>query len=252
MMSRTNDLKHQTVLITGASGGIGAAIARRFAEQQANIVLHYHQSHDEILTIEQECLNLGSKTVVISADFHKTIELHHLKEKLDSLHIFPDILINNAGVSHYGMISEVTEEAWDYVMNVNLKATFFCTQLFIPYMITQKFGKIINISSIWGLTGASCEVLYSTSKGGLHAFTKALAKELAPSNITVNTVAPGAVDTSMMDMFSFEEKQQLTSSIPLGRLAHPDDIASLVFYLSLKEAHYLTGQIISPNGGWMT
>ncbi len=175
-----------------------------------------------------------------------------MKDKLADHGMIPDILVNNAGIAHYGMLSDVTEQEWDDVMNVNLKGMFLTTQLFMGDMIRQRFGRIINVSSVWGMSGASCEVLYSTTKGGMNAFTKALAKELAPSGVTVNAVAPGAVDTVMLDKLDEDEKQALEQEIPIGRFAQPNEIASLVYFLSLPESAYITGQIISPNGGWMT
>jgi len=137
-------------------------------------------------------------------------------------------------------------------MSVHLKGMFLSTQLFMPHMIAQRYGRIINVSSVWGMSGASCEVLYSTTKGGVNAFTKALAKELAPSGVTVNAVAPGVVDTYMMDGFNLEEKAALQQEIPAGRFGSAEEIASLVYFLSLPESSYITGQIISPNGGWHT
>ena len=166
--------------------------------------------------------------------------------------MIPDIIVNNAGISHYGLLSDVSEDDWDLVMNTNLKGMFLCTQAFLPHMISQKYGRIVNVSSVWGITGASCEVLYSTAKGGMNAFTKALAKELAPSGITVNAVAPGAVDTSMLHHMNEEDKQLLINDIPIGRLAQPEEIASLVYFVALPESGYITGQVISPNGGWIT
>jgi 3-oxoacyl-[acyl-carrier protein] reductase len=194
----------------------------------------------------------GSRVITVSADLGDKEQILRMKEKLDHHRLKPDILVNNAGISHYGTLLDVTEEDWDRVMNVNLKGMFLCTQLFLPHMISQKFGRIINVSSVWGITGASCEVVYSTAKGGMNAFTKALAKELAPSGITVNAVAPGAVDTKMMQQFSDDEKKALCDEIPAGRFAQPDEIASLVYFIALPESSYITGQIISPNGGWLT
>jgi 3-oxoacyl-[acyl-carrier protein] reductase len=149
-------------------------------------------------------------------------------------------------------LQDVTLTEWDDVTNVNLRGMFLCTQLFMPYMINQRYGRIINVSSIWGISGAANEVLYSTTKGGMNAFTKALAKELAPSGITVNAVAPGVVDTTMMNHLDADEKTALEEEIPAGRFAEPREIASLVYFLSLPESSYITGQIISPNGGWLT
>jgi 3-oxoacyl-[acyl-carrier protein] reductase len=149
-------------------------------------------------------------------------------------------------------LTDVEESEWDEIMDVNLKSVFLLTQAFMPYMISQRFGRIINVSSIWGISGGSCEVVYSASKGGVNAFTKALAKEVAPSGVTVNAVAPGAVKTDMMERFDAEDLKQLEEDIPVGRLAAPEEISSLVYFLALPESSYITGQIISPNGGWVT
>ena len=246
-------LNEMTVLVTGGSRGIGAAIACRFASEGMNVVIHYNQAHEAANETARSCLRAGAANVMtIAADLRSKEQLIRMREKLEQRGLVPDILVNNAGIAHYGMLADVTEEAWDDIMAVNLKGMFLCTQLFMPVMIAQRFGRIINVSSIWGLSGASCEVLYSTTKGGMNAFTKALAKELAPSGITVNAVAPGAVDTVMLDNLNGEEKKALESEIPVGRFAQPDEIASLVYFLALPESAYITGQIISPNGGWLT
>ncbi|MHA6484334.1 elongation factor P 5-aminopentanone reductase [Paenibacillus sp. strain BS8-2] len=245
-------LQETTVLITGGSRGIGAAIAQRFAAEGVNIVLHYLESHESANETARRCMALGASVMTISADLRSRDQLSRMYDKLSSHNIYPDILVNNGGIAHYGMLSDVTEEEWDDVMAVNLKGMFLSTQLFMPHMIAQRFGRIINVSSVWGMSGASCEVLYSTTKGGVNAFTKALAKELAPSGITVNAVAPGVVDTYMMDGFNPEEKAALQQEIPVGRFGSAEEIASLVYFLSLPESSYITGQIISPNGGWHT
>ncbi|HIW33234.1 MAG TPA: SDR family oxidoreductase [Candidatus Paenibacillus intestinavium] len=244
--------QEMTVMITGGSRGIGAAIAKRFAKEGYQIVIHYLNSHEQANETARECMALGAKVVTISADLSSKEQLQRMKEKLDSMNVLPDIIVNNGGISHYGMLMDVTEEQWDYVMNVNLKGMFLCTQLFMPHMIANKYGRVINVSSVWGMTGAACEVLYSTTKGGMNAFTKALAKELAPSGITVNAVAPGVVETDMMKNFNIEEKEALEQEIPIGRFGSTEEIASLVYFLSLPESSYITGQIISPNGGWLT
>jgi 3-oxoacyl-[acyl-carrier protein] reductase len=242
----------QTVLVTGASRGIGAAIAQRFASIGMNVVIHYLHSHEAANEVARTCMKSGSKVLTISADLRSKEQILKMREKLEHRGMVPDILVNNAGISHYGMLSDVSEDVWDEVMSVNLKGTFLCTQTFMEAMISQKYGRIINVSSIWGISGASCEVVYSTAKGGINAFTKALAKELAPSGITVNAVAPGVVDTDMMNSFHADEKTALQNEIPAGRFALPDEIASLVYFLALPESGYITGQIISPNGGWLT
>jgi 3-oxoacyl-[acyl-carrier protein] reductase len=242
----------QTVLITGASRGIGAAIAERFAMVGMNVVIHYRESHEAANEVARSCMKHGAKALTVSADIRSREQINKMKEKLEQREMIPDIIVNNAGISHYGLLSDVSEEDWDKIMNVNLKGAFLCTQTFMTAMIRQKYGRIINVSSIWGISGASCEVVYSTAKGGMNAFTKALAKELAPSGVTVNAVAPGAVNTEMMAGFQGEEKAALENEIPIGRFALPDEIASLVYFLALPESGYITGQIISPNGGWLT
>jgi len=245
-------MNDRTVLVTGGSRGIGAAVARTFAAHGLNVVIHYMQSHEAAEETAKQCAKLGGRVFTIAADLRSREQIQQMKERLESIDLMPDILVNNAGVAHYGMLADVTEEVWDDVMEINLKGMFLVTQAFMGRMVSQRFGRIINVSSIWGLTGASCEVLYSTAKGGMNAFTKALAKELAPSGVTVNAVAPGVVDTSMIHHLSEEEWQALMEEIPVGRFAEPDEIASLVYFLSKPESGYITGQIISPNGGWLT
>lgn len=241
-----------TVLITGASRGIGAAIARRFASVGMNVVIHYLHSHEAANETARSCLAYGARVLTVTADLRSREQLLRMKEKMENHGMVPDILVNNAGIAHSAMLQDVTEDDWDRVMDVNLKGMFLCTQLFMEPMIRQKYGRIINVSSIWGISGASCEVVYSTAKGGVNAFTKALAKELAPSGVTVNAVAPGVVETSMNDNLDEDEKQSLRNDIPAGRFAAPEEIASLVYFIALPESGYITGQIISPNGGWLT
>lgn len=241
-----------TVLVTGASRGIGAAIAKRFASVGMNVVIHYMNSHEAANEVARQCMDFGGRIMTVSADLTSKEQIERMAQKLKDYDMIPDVLVNNAGISHYGLLSDVSEEEWDHVMAVNLKGTFLCTQMFMPDMVSQRYGRIINVSSIWGISGASCEVLYSATKGGINAFTKALAKELAPSGVTVNAVAPGAVDTDMMSSFDEEEIQTLRQEIPAGRLAKPDEISSLVYFLALPESGYINGQIISPNGGWLT
>ncbi|MBY0010032.1 elongation factor P 5-aminopentanone reductase [Paenibacillus typhae] len=245
-------INEMTVLITGGSGGIGGAIAERFASVGMNIVIHYMNSHEAANDVARRCLAMGAKVMTVAADMKDRSQLLRMAERLESSGMLPDILVNNAGKAHYGMLADVTEEEWDEVMAVNLKGTFLCSQIFMPYMVSQRFGRIINVSSVWGISGASCEVAYSASKGGVNAFTKALAKELAPSGVTVNAVAPGAVNTAMLNNLQEEELRMLEDEIPAGRLASPEEVASLVYFLALPESGYITGQVISPNGGWIT
>ncbi|WNQ13793.1 3-oxoacyl-ACP reductase FabG [Paenibacillus aurantius] len=244
--------KDQTVLVTGGSRGIGAAVAERFASVGMNVVIHYRESHETANEVARRCTSAGARVMTVTADLGCREQILKMNEKLTKHGMIPDILVNNAGVSHYGMLADLSVEEWDQLMSINLRGPFLCSQIFMKAMVERKYGRIINISSIWGMAGASCEVAYSTSKGGINAFTKALAKELAPSGVTVNAVAPGPVNTEMMAGFSVEEKAALEHEIPAGRFAQPDEIASLVYYLSLPESGYITGQIISANGGWVT
>ncbi|MFC3746360.1 elongation factor P 5-aminopentanone reductase [Paenibacillus sp. GCM10012306] len=241
-----------TVLITGGSGGIGGAIAERFASVGMNIVIHYMNSHEAANDVARRCMALGARVMTVTADVKNRSQLLRMAERLESSGLQPDILVNNAGKAHYGMLADLSEDEWDEIMAVNLKGTFLCSQIFMPYMVSQRFGRIINVSSVWGISGASCEVAYSASKGGVNAFTKALAKELAPSGVTVNAVAPGAVNTAMLANLEEEDLRMLEEEIPAGRLGAPDEIASLVYFLALPESGYITGQVISPNGGWIT
>ena len=160
-----------------------------------------------------------------------------------------DIVINNAGIAHIGLLSDMTPEEWNNIINVNLSSAFFTSKLAIPYMLSKQAGKIINISSVWGNVGSSCEVAYSASKGGLNSFTKALAKELAPSNIQVNAIACGCIDTEMNQCFSEEERKELIEEIPAGRFGTPEEVAALVYTVA-NESGFLTGQIITLDGGW--
>lgn len=245
-------LSNMTVLITGASRGIGRAIAVRFASIGMNIVINYNSNVEAANETARLCLQAGGSPITIAANVANREEVAKMKDKLDRMGLYPDIVVNNAGVSLYGLLTDVTEQQWDDVVGTNLKGTFLTTQLFTPYMVSQKFGRIINVSSIWGDAGASCEAVYAMTKGGVNAFTKSMARELAPSNITVNAVAPGVIRTDMLNPLNQEDQLQLENEIPAGRFGQPEEIASLVYFLALPESSYINGQIISPNGGLTT
>lgn len=164
--------------------------------------------------------------------------------------LYPDLVINNAGISYIGLLQDMTPEEWDRIVRTNLTSVFNCSKLAIPHMLEQKSGKILNISSVWGNVGASCEVAYSATKGGINSFTRALAKELAPSNVQVNAVACGAIDTDMNHFLEKEELEALKEEIPAGRLAKPEEVAQLLLQLARSDS-YLTGQIIGFDGGWI-
>ena len=247
-MSRLVNI-NKTVLVTGSSRGIGKAIAYKFAQEGYNVVINgaknqesLQQTKTEIEQYKVSCLAyLGDM-----GDYDRAKELFLLiKEQFGHI----DVLVNNAGVSYIGLLTDMSPQDWNKVISTNLTSVYNCCSLAIPNMVKDKSGSIINISSIWGNVGASCEVAYSASKGGMNAFTKALAKELAPSNIQVNAIACGAIDTEMNQFLTNEELLQLTNEIPSGRLGRADEVAELVYNLTNNE--YLTGQVIGLDGGWI-
>lgn len=238
------------VLITGASRGIGKAIAIRFAREGYSLVINCSKSIDALLALKKDLENEYHIPVLASVgNIGDFCYVQKLFEEAKTNFGGIDIVVNNAGISHIGLLSDMTPEEWQNIINVNLSSVFYTSKLAIPYMVSQKKGKIINISSVWGNTGASCEVAYSASKGGMNSFTKALAKELAPSNIQVNAIACGCIDTEMNHCFSEEERQDLIQEIPAGRFGKPEEVAELVYNL-VSEHSYLTGQIITFDGGW--
>lgn len=240
----------KTVLITGSSRGIGAAIAKRLNDQY-NIIINYNNSKDLAFKLLYELRETNPNVIAIKADVSKEedVEMMFAVAEKNFGHI--DILINNAGISHFSLIQDIDFQTWKDVINTNLNSVFLNSKRAIPNMISNKYGVIINMSSIWGDFGASMEALYSTSKGGINTFTKAMAKELAPSGIRVNAIAPGIVDTDLMrNDFTEEELIELKKEVSTNRFAKPEEIAGLVEYLISDEASYITGDIIHINGGF--
>lgn len=241
----------KTVLITGASRGIGRAIAVAFAGAGYRLVITCSNSREELLSLKQELKTQFHVDVLPSiGDVSSYSYMQQLFSEITERFGGVDVLINNAGISHIGLLSDMTIEDWNRIVSTNLTSVFSSCKLAIPYMVHQKAGKIINISSVWGIAGASCEVAYSACKGGVNAFTKALAKELAPSNIQVNAIACGVIDTQMNACFSEEERKALTEEIPAGRFGLPEEVAALALQLAAGN-DYLTGQIITLDGGWL-
>lgn len=238
----------KVVVVTGGSKGIGAEIVKTLANEGYKIVLNYNKSEESAKKIQEELLNKGIKIEIFKADVSKREESKKLIkftiEKFNTI----DILINNAGIAQEKIFTNITEEDWNYILQNNLNSAFYCTQEAVTEMIHNKKGCIINVSSIWGITGASCEVAYSTTKAAINGFTKALAKELGPSNIRVNAIAPGIIDTQMNNNLTTEELENIKNEIPLEKIGKPKDIAKCVKWLI--EDEYTTGQIISINGGW--
>lgn len=244
-------ITRKRALITGATGEIGSAIATMLAKNNIDVILHYNYNQQRISELTNECKSHGVNVHIVQADLSRIEEINQLYINLSSNDLLPNILVNSIGVPHYGLIQDVSFEEWQKVIDTNLMSFYFCTQKFVPEMIKQKDGRIINISSVWGSTGAANEVLYSITKGAINAFTKALAKELAPSNITVNAIAPGIVISHMMKSFSVFELEELKEEIPANRFANPNEIAQLALYLVGDNSAYITGQIINIDGGWI-
>lgn len=250
-MNQTTSTDHisisRTALVTGASRGIGRAIAETLAEEGYHLYLTCQHSESELTELSHQLSETFHITCTpIIADIGDFQEVTRVFSQISSL----TLLVNNAGISHIGLLQEMSVEEWQTVMNVNLNALFYTCRLAVPLMLKHHMGKIINISSVWGNTGASMEVAYSASKGGVNAFTKALAKELAPSNIQVNAIACGVIDTDMNRCFSEEELTQLQAEIPSDRIGQPLEVAQLLLSL-LNAPSYLTGQVITLDGGWI-
>ncbi|HJV46677.1 MAG TPA: SDR family oxidoreductase [Bacillota bacterium] len=242
--------REKWAFVTGASGGIGSAISFQLAKEGYHLYLHYHLGEQAIKRVREVCVGYGASVILLQGNLECVEEIERMTKHFVR---FPEVLINNAGVTQYGLFTDTSLEDLDRLDRVNIRAPYLLAQKCAPSMIRQRFGRIINISSIWGMTGASCEVLYSMTKGALLSFTKALAKELAPSGVTVNAVVPGAIEGNLMNrQFSKEDLDLIAEEIPMGRLGKPEEIASLVSYLLKEEANYITGQVISPNGGWYT
>lgn len=238
----------KTIIVTGASRGIGAAIVKMLAKEDYNIALNYNKSEEIAKKMQEEFTKQGKNVEIFKADVSKREEVKKLIEFTINKFKKIDVLINNAGISQTRLFTDITDEDWNNMLNVNLNSVFYMTQEVLPYMIHEKEGCIINISSIWGITGAACETHYSVAKAGVDAMTKSLAKELGPSNIRVNSIAPGIIDTDMNKYLSDEELANIEEEIPLGKIGSPETIAKCVKWLI--EDDYTTGQIIGINGGW--
>ena len=236
------------MLITGSSRGIGAETACLAAQNGYHVILNYAHADEKARAVADKILSSGGECTLFRADVSDSAETESLKEALNTLGGV-DVLVNNAGVSSFSLLMDLPEEEWDRIFNVNVKGMFLMTKLCLPYMVHEKRGSIINISSIWGLCGASCEVHYSASKAAIIGFTKALAKEMGPSNIRVNCVAPGVVDTDMNRSLDSDTIKALGEETPLGRIAKPSEIARTVLFLASDDASFITGQVLSPNGG---
>lgn len=234
---------NRIVVVTGGSRGIGEAICEEFIKNGDIVILNYKKSYEKAKNIQER---LGENVYLIKADVGNYAEVKEMFEFCINKFGKVDVLVNNAGISQIKPFADITEEDWDEMVRVNLKGVYNCTKALIDSMIHEKAGKIINISSVWGEVGASCEVHYSATKAGVIGFTKALAKEMALSNIQVNCITPGVIDTEMNSQF---DKEELKKEVPSETLGTPIDIAKAVLFLASSDANYITGQILGINGG---
>lgn len=245
-------MKKRTVWITGASRGIGAATARKFAENGDQVAVHCYQNE---LAAEALCKDIsenGGSCLLVKGDVSKSTDIKRIHREIVDVFGGVDLLINNAGIAQQKLFNDISEAEWQRMFDIHVKGAFLCTQAVLPYMISEKKGKILNVSSIWGVSGASCEVHYSAAKAALIGMTKALAKELGPSNIQVNCIAPGVIETDMLADFDEDDRRVICEEIPLGRFGRAEEIAALALFLCSKDADYITGQVISSNGGQIT
>lgn len=240
----------KTTIITGASRGIGRACAIELAKYFDTVVINSFRHTEDLKQVKQEIENIGAKCLTYIGDIgdyeFTASMMQDVLNQCDNI----DLLVNNAGISYIGLLTDMTIDDWNRIISTNLTSVFNCCKLLTPHMVSRKSGHIINISSMWGLSGASCETAYSATKGGVNAFTKALAKELAPSNIRVNALACGVIDTQMNQALTDEDKRELCDAIPSCRFGHAEEIAQMVWQL-YNSPSYLTGEVIKIDGGYL-
>ena len=239
-----------TVLITGASRGIGAATARLFAEKGWNVAVNYNKSAQAAEDLVRELTGLGVRACAIQADVSDPEQAAELVEQTVRELGGLDALVCNAGIAlPQQLITDTTDEQWRQIFAANVNGMFYTIRAAVPHFVRRKAGRIVTLSSVWGMTGGSCEVAYSAAKGAVIAMTKALAKELGPSGITVNCVAPGVIATDMNKHLDGDSLEALRQEIPLERIGTPEDVARSIFFLANEESAYITGQVLQPNGG---
>ena len=239
----------KTVLITGASRGIGAETARRFSAAGYAVALHYHRSEERALALAEELRRAGGEVLTVQADVGDWSQVRKMVDNVLDKFCQLDILICNAGVSWQGLLSEMSVEEWRRLCAVDLDGVFYCCKAVIPHFVARKAGKIPTVSSMWGQTGGSCEAAYSAAKAGVIGLTKALAKELGPSGIAVNCVAPGVIATEMNQNLTPADLDALREETPLGRIGTAGDVAESLLFLASEGASFITGQVLAPNGG---
>ena len=240
----------EVVLITGASGGIGKAVAEKFAQNGYRVALHYHNGKERAEALQQELEAQGCTVMAVQADLRESSQAEAMIKQIEQQWGGVDVLVNNAGVAQQKLFTDITDEEWRNMFAIHVDGAFYCSRAVLPGMIYKKQGCIINVSSMWGQIGGSCEVHYSAAKGALQAMTQALAKEVGPSGIRVNCVAPGVILTEMNTrMFDEETLETLKEETPLEKLGEAEDVANMIYFLARKEAGFITGQIIGVNGG---
>ena len=239
----------KVALITGASRGIGRAIALRLAKDGYTVALNYHQNEKAAVRAAEVLTAFGKEGMLCRADVTREHAVHEMVREVERRLGPIDLLVNNAGIAEQVLFTDLTAAQWKKMMDVHVNGAFYTSSAVLPSMIRRKSGCIINIASMWGQTGASCEVHYSTAKAALIGMTKALAKEVGPSGIRVNCVSPGAIETDMMAGFSDDDKAAIADETPLGRLGKPEEIAAAVAFLASEDAAFITGQVLAPNGG---
>ena len=245
-----NQTKKPSVLVTGASRGIGKAIALTFASHGYRVAITCRKNEEKLYEVRDQIISMGTDCLTYVGDLGDYSFVQTMFKSIDSSFHGIDVLINNAGMSYIGLLTDMSPEEWNQILSTNLTSMFYCSKLAVPSMVHNKQGKIINISSVWGCVGASCEVAYSATKGAINSFTMALAKELAPSNIQVNALACGTIDTEMNAFLSDEDRISLEEEIPAGRFASPDEVGAIAYQLATSPT-YLTGQVIRFDGGWI-
>lgn len=241
----------KTVLITGAARGIGAATAALFAVSGYNVIINYNTSDAEAFDLYGDLVDAGYPALLVRADISKADEAEFLFEQARNKFGSVDILVNNAGVAQQKLFTDITDEDYDRMFDCNVRSVFNCCRCALPDMIHNKYGRIINISSMWGIVGASCEVHYSASKAAVIGMTKALAREVAPSGITVNCIAPGVIDTPMNKGFDEETMKALIEETPVGRIGTPEDVARAILFLADEKNGFITGQTLGIDGGFI-